>query len=157
MPIGGAFSTKNGGLGAGQGSRPGALGPHRAEMGFAGGVSPDRLGSVDHRGGPDSPRGGGPDRNPGQGRNGFWLSNQQYNEYLQLLKERVQAQQMAAPPLSSASYPAMTLGAGGGRLAPYAITQPGYGFLSSRTAAGKPSGYGGLPAQYPAGTLRQLP
>lgn len=149
-----AIDRNRGALGGFQG-----MGPHRAGQGFSGGVSGNRLGSVEHHEGPGRFLAGGNDMGagrPGSG-TGFWLSNQQYDEYKKLLKERAQAQQIVSPPMTSANYPAMTLGVGGGTLSPYSITQPSYGYLAPPASGGKPSGYGGLPGAYPAGMPRRLP
>lgn len=86
---------------------------------------------------------------------GTWLSNRQYKEYLDLLKQRGQAQQVISVPLNPANYPGVTIGSGGG-LAPYSISQPGYGFLAppgtnAKAPGSKASGYGGLPSQHSVG------
>lgn len=87
----------------------------------------------------------------GQGANpqGTWLTHQQFQEYQQLLKERAQAQQIVSVPLGTASYPTRSLGVGGSGLAPYSVSQPGYGFLAPSSGGGKAAGYGGLPIPRP--------
>lgn len=114
---------------------------------------------VSGAGGFDAPAGGGR-AGPGGGMNGAqgtWLSNQQYNEYLRLLKERAQAQQVISVPLNAATYPSVTLGGGGNGLGPYSVTQPGYGFIAPPASNRKGAGFGGLPMARPAGLPRRTP
>lgn len=123
-----------------------AFAPH---AGTGGGMNGQSTHATQDRGN-DALRGGGRGGIAGPGAQGTWLSNQQYKEYLELLKQRAQAQQVVSVPLNPATYPGVTIGAGGG-LAPYSVNQPGYGFLAPSGGGAKAAGYGGLPSPRPTG------
>lgn len=132
--------------------------PHAAFAPFGGGMTGE-IAHVSPSGGFDAPSGGGR-AGPGGGiggSQGTWLSSQQYKEYLQLLKQRAQTQQVISVPLNSATYPSVTLGAGGGGLGPYSVTQPGYGFVAPPASVGKGGGYGGAPMAHSTGLPKRIP
>lgn len=81
---------------------------------------------------------------------GHWLNNQQYQEYLNLLKQRVQAQQVITRPVSMGQVPPKAITTGGAGLAPYSVAVPGYGHVAGPAPAGKAGGYGGQSKPHPA-------
>lgn len=137
----------------------GEMGPGGGDFGLGGGTTTGQSVQASARDGADAMRGAGPGGVPGRGGTvqGTWLSNQQYKEYLQLLKDRAQAQQVISVPLNPASYPTVSLGSNAEGLRPYSVTQPGYGFLAPPAGGRKASGYGGLPSPRATGLRRQIP
>lgn len=82
---------------------------------------------------------------------GTWLNNRQYQEYLNLLKDRARSQAAVSVPLERVGYPTMPLHAAIPGRPAYGLTQPGYSFLAPTGTAAKASGYAGMPSLNPVG------
>lgn len=87
----------------------------------------------------------------GAGNQGTWLNNRQYQEYLDLLRERARVQPVVSAPLERVGYPTMPLQAAIPNRPAYGVTQPGYSFLAPAGTAAKASGYAGMPSLNPVG------
>lgn len=125
--------------------------------------SPKGLGNVGSMGGlaaADRHGNNGQERSgPGRGGvtgQGTWLNNRQYQEYLELLKERARSQAVVSVPLERVGYPTMSLQAAVPGRPAYGVTQPDYSFLAPTGTAAKASGYAGTPSLKPVGQPSQF-
>src|SRR5262249_18104571 len=104
--------------------------------------------AADRRGGNNGQERSGPGGGAAAGQ-GNWLNNRQYQEYLELLKERERSQAVVSVPMERVGYPAMSLQAAVPGRPAYGVTQPGFSFLAPAGTAAKASGYAGMPTLNP--------